>query len=103
MVLQNDNFFEAEEIINYVKIGFDDLTFQLYLTGWGKDEWNEINSHKQIDISEDENKNKLENLIKIYQFYKFKIKIFEENILNFKNVVTRIAICMLKVQLYHVV
>ena len=82
--LQNDNFFEAEEIVKLCKkVGFDNLTFQLHLTGWGKDEWNKINNSKQVDISEKENVNKLKSLIETYKSNKFKIKIFEENILNF--------------------
>ena len=45
--IQEDNLDEVESITKLCKeIGFDDLTFQVFLTGWGKDDWNKINNKK---------------------------------------------------------
>ena len=51
-VVQNDNVNEFEEIYNLCKeIGFDKLTYQFHLSGWGKSEWDEINRAKKIEIN----------------------------------------------------
>ena len=83
--IQGDNLGEVEEITKLCKeIGFDDLTFQVFLTGWGKDEWNEINSKKNINYENSKIKDTFEKVILKYSSNKFKVSVFEENLLTFE-------------------
>ena len=52
-VVQRDNIAEVHKIVELVHdLGFKDLTFQVNLTGWGKDEWNEKNKGFEVNTSE---------------------------------------------------
>ncbi len=83
--VQKENFDEVENIAILCRdIGFDDLTFQVHLTGWGKDEWNKINENKKIEYKNLEIKNHFTNIIKKYSNKNFKIKVFDNNLLSFK-------------------
>ncbi len=83
--IQGDNLEEVEEITKLCKeIGFDDLTFQVFLTGWGKDEWNKINNKKNIDYQNSRIKDTFENVISKYSTNKFKVSVFEENLLTYE-------------------
>ena len=43
--IQEINYNEIDKIASLCKeIGFDDLTFQVFLTGWGKEDWENINN-----------------------------------------------------------
>ena len=82
--IQNDNFEEAEGIAELCRdLGFDDLTYQLFLTGWGKSEWEEKNNEKNINFNNEEVLKKFNYIKKKYSNKKFKIEFFKENILNF--------------------
>lgn len=49
-VFQQGNRREAVEIVNLCKkIGFHSLTFQVFLSDWGKKEWSNKNSNKSIE------------------------------------------------------
>ena len=81
-VIQNDNVSQFNKIYELCKeIGFDKLTYQFYLSGWGKDEWNNINKNKRIDIKS------IKDQIKEVQIKGSKedmeVNIFEENLLSF--------------------
>ncbi len=82
-VVQNDNVEEFEEIFSICKeIGFDKLTYQFHLSGWGKSEWDEINRSKKIEI--DLIKEKIEKIKKRGELEGLEVNIFEENLLSFK-------------------
>ena len=81
-VIQNDNVSEFNKVYELCReIGFDKLTYQFYLSGWGKDEWNIINKNKRIDIKN------IQDQIKEVQIKGSKegmeINIFDENLLSF--------------------
>lgn len=81
-VVQNNNVHEFEKIYELCKeIGFDKLTYQFYLSGWGKDEWNKINHKKRVEIAS------LKDRINILKSKASKdgidINIFDENLLSF--------------------
>ena len=83
--VQKENFDEVEEIAVLCKeIGFDNLTFQVHLTGWGKEEWNKINENKKIEYNSVEIKKHFENVKVKHSNKSFKIDVFENNLLNFK-------------------
>ena len=83
--VQKENFDEVEEIAVLCKeIGFDNLTFQVHLTGWGKEEWNKINENKKIEYNNIEIKKHFENVKVKHSNKSFKIDVFENNLLNFK-------------------
>ena len=81
-VIQNDNVNEFEEIYDLCKeIGFDRLTYQFHISGWGKDEWNNINKDKKIEINSIK-----EKIVKVKNrgiMEGMEINIFEENLLTF--------------------
>ncbi len=82
-VVQNDNVNEFEEIFELCKdIGFDKLTYQFHLSGWGKKEWDEINKNKKIKI--DTLKKKIEKIKKRGTLENLEVNIFEENLLSFE-------------------
>ena len=81
-VIQNDNVSEFNKVYELCReIGFDKLTYQFYLSGWGKDEWNIINKNKRIDIKN------IKDQIKEVQIKGSKegmeVNIFDENLLSF--------------------
>ncbi len=83
--IQESNYDEIDEIAKLCKkIGFDDLTYQVFLTGWGKNEWEKINNKKNIDYRNLEVKEKFDAVISKYSSSNFKIKVFEENLLTYK-------------------
>ena len=83
--IQEDNLDEVESITKLCKeIGFDDLTFQVFLTGWGKDDWNKINNKKNINYKNFEIRENFEKIISTYSSNKFKVRVFEENLLTFE-------------------
>jgi radical SAM protein with 4Fe4S-binding SPASM domain len=81
-VIQNDNVNQFEEIYDLCKeIGFDRLTYQFHISGWGKDEWNNINKDKKIEINSIK-----EKIVKVKNrgiMEGMEINIFEENLLTF--------------------
>jgi radical SAM protein with 4Fe4S-binding SPASM domain len=82
--IQRDNFDQIEEIASLAKeVGFDNLTYQLFLTGWGKEEWEKVNNEKNINYKDQKIKSIFDNVIKKYSDKNFKIGVFEENLLNF--------------------
>jgi pyrroloquinoline quinone biosynthesis protein E len=63
-------------------MGFDNLGFQVQLTGWGKEEWENIN--KNQDVNYDTSKKKFfSEIINKHKSKSFKIEVIEENILSF--------------------
>ena len=81
-VVQHDNVAEFEDIYKLCKeIGFDKLTYQFHLSGWGKSEWDKINSSKKIEI--DSLRERIENIKKKSSIEGFEVNIFEENLLSF--------------------
>ena len=81
-VVQNDNVEEFEKIYELCKnIGFDKLTYQFYISGWGKGEWNEINKNKRIDIKNI--KQKIENIKNKGSIEGMEVNIFDENLLSY--------------------
>ena len=81
-VIQNDNVFEFNKIYELCKeIGFDKLTYQFYLSGWGKDEWNNINKNKRIDIKNI--KDQIKKVQKKGSKEGMEVNIFDENLLSF--------------------
>ncbi len=81
-VVQNDNVNDFENIFDICKkIGFDKLTYQFHLSGWGKSEWDEINQRKKIEINSI--KDRIKNIKKRGKNEGMEINIFEENLLSF--------------------
>jgi pyrroloquinoline quinone biosynthesis protein E len=81
-VIQNDNVNEFEEIYDLCKeIGFDRLTYQFHISGWGKEEWNNINKDKKIEI--DSIKQQIVKIKNRGIMEGMEINIFEENLLTF--------------------
>ena len=81
-VVQKDNVSEFKDIYNLCKeIGFDKLTYQFHLSGWGKSEWDNINKDKKIEI--DSLKKQIEEVKIKGASEGLEINIFEENLLSF--------------------
>ena len=82
-LIQKINFHEIEMITKLCKdMGFDNLGFQVQLTGWGKEEWENIN--KNQDVNYDTSKKKFfSEIINKHKSKSFKIEVIEENILSF--------------------
>ena len=81
-VVQNDNVKQFEKIYRLCKeIGFDKLTYQFYLSGWGKDEWNNINKSKKVEINS--LKQKIDEIKKKGKNEGMEVNVFEENLLSF--------------------
>lgn len=81
-LVQKDNFHEIAEIADLCfNLGFENLHYQIQLTGWGKKEWELINKTKNIDLSNVEKS--LQKVIEKYKNKNFEIKIIEDNLLNF--------------------
>ena len=82
-VVQNDNIDDFEKIFNLCKeIGFDKLTYQFHLSGWGKSEWDQINQSKKIEINSINER--IKNIKKRAKNEGLEVNIFEENLLSFK-------------------
>ena len=72
-LVQKSNLNEFEKIIKLCKeIGFDELEFQVQLTGWGKSEWEQINISSDINYRNFDNKEQLNSIIRKYNSKKFK-------------------------------
>lgn len=83
-LIQKENFHEAEQIMNLCKsLGFDDLSFQVQLTGWGKKDWENINKEK--DINYNNNANFFAEIIKKARKINFPVRVIEENLLSKDN------------------
>jgi|TARA_B100001964_G_scaffold197281_1_gene222248 pyrroloquinoline quinone biosynthesis protein E len=83
-VLQKSNLDEMELVYELCKkIGFDKLTYQLYLTDWGKSEWREKNKKNKIDNENIKINQRLENIHKKSLRSEMKVEIFKENLLSF--------------------
>ena len=81
-VVQNDNVNEFKDIYNLCKeVGFDKLTYQFHLSGWGKSEWDNINKDKKIEI--DSLKQLIEEVKIKGASEGLEVNIFEENLLSF--------------------
>ena len=81
-VVQKDNVSEFKDIYNLCKeIGFDKLTYQFHLSGWGKTEWYNINKNKKVEI--ESLKEQIEEVKKKGASEGLKVNIFEENLLSF--------------------
>jgi radical SAM protein with 4Fe4S-binding SPASM domain len=81
-VVQKDNIEEFEKIFFLCnEIGFDSLSYQFHISNWGKQEWQNINKNKEINLN-----TKLDFIRDIKKNNKFKTKInmFTENLLSFK-------------------
>ena len=85
-LVQKSNLNEFEKIIKLCKeIGFDELEFQVQLTGWGKSEWEQINISSDINYRNFDNKEQLNSIIRKYNSKKFKVSIVESNLLTKQN------------------
>ena len=62
-------------------LGFDDLSFQVQMTGWGKKEWEENN--KKQDINYNNNDTVFNEILKEAKNLDFKVKIVDSNLLSF--------------------
>jgi len=81
-VVQNDNVNEFKDIYNLCKeIGFDKLTYQFHLSGWGKSEWDDINRNKKVEI--ESLKQQIEEVKIKGASEGLEVNIFEENLLSF--------------------
>ena len=81
-VVQNDNVNEFRDIYNLCKeIGFDKLTYQFHLSGWGKSEWDNINKNKKVAI--DSLKQQIKEVKTNGASDGLEVNIFEENLLSF--------------------
>ena len=85
-LVQKSNLHEFESIIKLCKeIGFNELEFQVQLTGWGKSEWEEKNDSSDINYRNLDNKKQLKDIIEKYNSKKFKVSIVESNLLTENN------------------
>lgn len=85
-LIQKSNFHQFEEILILCKeLGFDELAYQVQLTGWGKTEWEKVNQEKDINFENYEDKNKLKDILNKHNDKNFKASIVEDNILTKEN------------------
>ena len=83
--VQKSNLDEIEKIAGLChNIGFDNLTYQIYLTGWGKEEWNLKNKEQTINYKNQSIVDRFESIKKKYKKTNFKVSVFEENLLSFE-------------------
>ena len=84
-LVQKKNFNEINQIVTLCKsIGFHQLKFQVQLTGWGKQDWIDINKAQDINFSDNDIRNVFLKLKNENSDKNFQIDIVEENLLNFK-------------------
>ena len=82
-LIQKENFHEAKKIMILCKdLGFDDLSFQVQMTGWGKKEWEDNN--KKQDINYKNNLKIFDEIIEEGKNLDFKVNIIDSNLLSFK-------------------
>lgn len=85
-LLQKTNLHQFEKIIKLcIELGFDELEFQVQLTGWGKSEWEEKNTSSDIGYRKLDNKQKFQDIIDIYNKKYFKVSIVKSNLLSKEN------------------
>lgn len=83
--VQKENYNEVNDIAKLCReLGFDNLTYQLHLTDWGKEKWNKINSSKKVQQDTQTEFNFLE-LQKNEKKKNFNVNIFKENLLTYQN------------------
>jgi pyrroloquinoline quinone biosynthesis protein E len=83
-LIQKKNFHEIENITKICKdLGFDNLAFQVQMTGWGKEEWENINKAQDINYSKLD-KDYFLKILKKYNSKSFKAEVITDNILSFK-------------------
>ncbi len=84
-LIQKDNVHEAEQIMYLCKkMGFDELCYQVQLTGWGKKEWEANNLKKDINYN-NSNRKLFEEIVQKAKKIDFRVKVIEENLLSKKN------------------
>lgn len=85
-LIQKSNFHEFEKILILCKkLGFNELEYQVQLTGWGKSEWEQVNQQSDINFENYKNKNELKKIINNHNDGNFKATIVESNILSKDN------------------
>jgi len=85
-LLQKQNFHQFEDIIFLCKnLGFNELEFQVQMTGWGKSEWENINQKQDINFNNLKNIEDMKNIINKYNDKSFKASFVETNLLSEKN------------------
>jgi pyrroloquinoline quinone biosynthesis protein E len=83
-LVQKNNFDEIEKISDLCnQIGFHTLHFQVQLTGWGKEDWEQVNYKKDINYSDLGIQDRFKKLKTEKSNSNFKIIVVEENLLNF--------------------
>ena len=83
-LVQKKNFHEILEITRLCKdIGFHSLYFQVQLTGWGKEEWEEINKKEDVNYETSNVKEVFEKIVQEESTENFNVKVVEENLLSF--------------------
>lgn len=83
-LIQKKNFHETEMIAKLCKdLGFNNLGFQVQMTGWGKQEWESINKVQDINYTELDT-NYFTKILNKYNSKSFRIEVITDNILNFK-------------------
>jgi len=85
-LIQKENFHEVEQIMHLCKnLGFDDLSFQVQLTGWGKKDWELNNSKKDINYYDVKTNQLFKEIIEKGKEMNFPIRVYEENLLSKEN------------------
>ena len=86
--IQNENFHEAEQIMYLCKdLGFDELFYQVQLTGWGKKDWEIDNSKKDINYDDKKNNEFFKEIVKKGKEINFIVKDVDLNkSLSMKNI-----------------
>jgi len=84
-VVQKQNFNEMIDILKLCQeIGFDSLTYQLTLSGWGKEEWEDANNDKQVVLQDSSVKETMQKAKEYAKKNNYKIKFYTDNSLSFK-------------------
>ena len=85
-VIQKENFHELLDIVELCQgMGFDSLTLQIQMTGWGKDEWVEKNKKLAIDPETQETKKALDQAILLGEKLGLAVRVYDEGMLSFDN------------------
>jgi pyrroloquinoline quinone biosynthesis protein E len=82
-LIQSENFHETEQIMYLCKnLGFDELFYQVQLTGWGKKDWEINNSKKDINYDKKNNSQLFKEIIKKGKEINFKVEVNEVDLLS---------------------
>lgn len=83
-LIQKENFHQTKEIMYLCKeLGFDNLSYQVQMTGWGKKDWEKNNKKQDINYNYKSYSHFFKEIIDEARSLNFKVKIIDSNLLSF--------------------